>query len=427
MSWKRRKRLCEQRAEKQKTMRQMLELSEKEDRELTSEEASKFDDLSTESDTLTQEIARFDRMAEIEAEQREEPQPGRDDPNAPGPEQRDTTEQREERRQEAFDAFLRHGQDGLRPEHREILNPRNASEIVGAEERAMSVSGFGVVGTRGFSGQLVDAMKHFAGVREAGATVLRASTGNPFGIPTADDTGEVGQLLDENEEETNDDTTPTPGNVSLAPKKFSSKYIRLSLELIQDSEFDVEAYVREKAGERIGRIFNTYSTNGNGTTQPQGFTIAAAANNVETVKPAAISFDDLLNLMGKVDAAYWRLPSAGWQFHQQTLIDVRKLKDDNGRPIWTPAFNSEPERIHGYRLTLNNDLDAIADAEDNEALAAWGAWAKYVVRDVTQTVLIRDPFTFAKYGQVAFLVFSRHDGKLTDPKAVSLLTKKAAA
>jgi hypothetical protein len=50
-------------------------------------------------------------------------------------------------------------------------------------------------------------LKTFAGVREAGATILPTSDGNDLTVPKADDTSNTGQIVGEGVE---DNTEPIP-------------------------------------------------------------------------------------------------------------------------------------------------------------------------------------------------------------------------
>lgn len=426
MSWMQRKALLEKRADVQKQMKQILDGTsvtkdvKTETRDLTAEENGKFDELSKRSDELSGQIARFDRMIEIESEARSsQPQPGREGLEKPEPETR-SDDAKEEQRAAAVDQFLRHGEASLTAEQRSLI-------VASKEEtRALAISGFGVVGTRKMYGRLVESMKSFTGVIAAGAEVITTATGSQVTVPTADDTGNVGQLLGENTEETNM-TDPTVGNVNLDGYKYSSKIIRLSVELLQDQEFDLEGAVFGMAGRRIGRILNTHTTTGDGTSKPRGFAVAATAASmeVETADNATPDYADLLDLINKVDAAYWSLPSSGFQMNQSVLIAARKMKDGEDRPIWTPAFGDVEERIHGKKVTINNDLASYGGATAAK-VAAFGDWSNYKVRAVSNPVVLRLVERYAEFGQVGFLVLSRHDGDQTDSKSVAVLKLKAA-
>ncbi len=422
MSWQRIKGLKEKRADIQKQMKQILDGADTEKRDTSADENQRFDDLSKQSDEITGQIRREERMIELDAEaQRDLPQPGREDSKPEDTETRDkNSKDLEKRHTEAVDTFLRHGAAGLNNEQRALFMADQT------ELRALSVSGFGVVGPRGFYPKLVQSMKGYTGVLEAGAEVMNTSTGNQIPIPTSDDTSNSGHILGEAGEETNTDTAPTVGNVNMDAYRYSSKFIRVSLELLQDADFDVISYVLGIAGQRIGRALNAHTTNGDGSNKPRGFAVAASGQIVEAADDVNLTYDDLLDLMNGVDASYWNTPSSGFQLHQTTLIGARKLKDDNGQPIWSPAFGDVEERLMGKKVTINNSLSVYGGSE-NDVVGAFGDWSQYKVRNVSRPVITRANEKFIEFGQIGFIVFSRHDGDLADSKAIALLDLPAGS
>src|SRR5690606_10577729 len=111
-----------------------------------------------------------------------------------------------------------------------------------------------------------------------------------------------------------------------------------------------------------------------------------------------------------VDPAY-RM-QAEFMFHDQTLRELKKLRDQEGRPLWLPGIAvREPDTILGYRYVINQHMPQMA-AGQRSVLS--GAFSKYHIRDVMDILLIRLDEVYAEYGQVAFLAFSRHDGTLLD-------------
>jgi HK97 family phage major capsid protein len=111
---------------------------------------------------------------------------------------------------------------------------RNASQLgVGSTS-----TGGGTV-PQGFVNSLERALAAFGGIRSA-ADVIRTDTGAALPWPTVNDTGNSGELLAENTAATdNSANDPTFGQTTFGAYKFSSKVIRISYELIEDSAFDM--------------------------------------------------------------------------------------------------------------------------------------------------------------------------------------------
>jgi HK97 family phage major capsid protein len=93
--------------------------------------------------------------------------------------------------------------------------------------------------------------------------------------------------------------------VSLNVFKASSKIVAVPYELLQDTTIDMEAFIRNRLAQRLGRLGNTAFTVGTGTTQPDGIVPKATSGTVGTTgQTLTIIYDDLVNLVHSVDPAY---------------------------------------------------------------------------------------------------------------------------
>jgi HK97 family phage major capsid protein len=274
---------------------------------------------------------------------------------------------------------------------------------------------------------LIDALKDFSGVRQV-ATVLRTTQGNPLSYPTSDGTSETGELIAENTTATAAD--PTFGTVALTAYKFGSKIIAVPLELLRDSSIDVEAFVRQRIADRLGRIQNSYFTTGTGSSQPRGIVTGASSGKVGTTgQTTTIIYEDLVDLVESVDVAYLAGGKGRFMMSQTMRGTVRKLKDSTNRPIWTPSYDAgltgmTPDQMLGYDVIINNGM-AVPAA--NAKSLIFGDFSKYVIRDVMGIELFR--FTdsaYTKLGQVGFLAWMRSGGNLVDTKAVKYYAHSAS-
>lgn len=265
------------------------------------------------------------------------------------------------------------------------------------------------------AGELIKAMKAYGGMRAA-ATVFSTSQGNPMSWPTMDDTGNVGELVAENASAT--DLDPSFGSVGLNVFKYSSKVVAVPIELVQDSQVDIEATVVALLAERLARIQNTHFTTGTGTAQPRGIVTAAGSGVVLTTGNATtFGYDALVDLEHSIDAAYRNLPGVGFMMSDSALRVARKVKDTQGRPIFVPGYETgnpggAPDRLLGRAVVVNND---IAAPGANAKSVLFGVLNNYRIRDVMAATLFR--FTdsaYAKKGQVGFLAWQRAGGNLLD-------------
>jgi HK97 family phage major capsid protein len=272
--------------------------------------------------------------------------------------------------------------------------------------------------------QLVEALKAFGGMRSV-ATLIQTEMGNPLSFPTTDGTSETGELIAENTTATAAD--PTFGTVAVNAYKFSSKIIAVPFELLQDAQVDIEAFVRNRLADRIGRVTNTYFTTGTGSSQPRGVVTGASAGKTGTTgQTATVIFDDLVDLVHSVDPAY-RAGNCRFMMNDASLKVVRKIKDTAGRPVFIPGYDGlggpMPDNILGYGVTINQDVATMAA---NAKSILFGDFSKYIIRDVMGATLFR--FTdsaYAKLGQVGFLMWARSGGNLVDTGAVKYYANSA--
>ena len=280
--------------------------------------------------------------------------------------------------------------------------PRNQ-----AEARAQSTSGSagGYAIPQGFINQLEASLLAFGGMREV-ATVLRTAEGNDLPIPTVSDHSNVGAILSENSQVAEQDIAF--GQITLKAYKYSSKLIRVSAELLQDSAIDLESFIGGALGERIARIFNTHATTGDNSSKPQGITASGAG--VTAASATAITYGELVELQHSVDPSYRQ--NARFMMHDSTFKAIRKLLDSQNRPIFQPDISaSSPGTLLGSPVVINQDCATIAASAK---AIFFGDFSKYLIRDVQDFTLLRLEERYADYHQVGFVGFSRHDGRILD-------------
>lgn len=394
--------LQEQRASLTARMRALIEAAEAESRDFTAEEDTHW---RTINDDITALDHRIDRAQVLERTPREtRPAPNEPEPRVVG---RESEEYRA-----AFSAWLRHGpgggpsgDPGITPEQRTILHSG------GVESRIMGVStpsAGGYFVAPEFERRIEQAMLWFGGMREV-ATIVPTSDGADFAFPTSDDTSNTGERLAEGATIGTQDASI--GQRILKAYMYSSKLVRVSYQLLQDSAFDVESWLAALLGERIGRIQNTDFTLGTGANSPQGIMTNSVQGRAGAVGTStSVTWDDLLLLEHSVDIAYRRNPGVRWMFHDQTLRDIRRIKDGDGQYLWQPGVGAgAPNVISGYGYVINNDMATMAASANS---IVFGDMSKYLIRVVRGIQMVRLEELYAATLQVGFFAFARADGLL---------------
>lgn len=287
------------------------------------------------------------------------------------------------------------------------------------EHRAQSV---GTVGAGGYlvqttlSDALEEQLLYYANVREV-AQVIRTSTGNPYDIPTMNDTTNKGEIIAENTAYNAQDLAFS--KVTLNSYKYSSKLVLCSIELLQDSIVDIPSLLGKMLGERLGRIQADHFTTGTGSGQAQGLVTGATAG-VTAASATAIAVNDLLGLVHSVDRAYRQ--DAKFMMHDSIFLAIRKLQDTLGRPIFTESYVvGEPDRLFGYPVIINNSMASSIATGAKTIL--FGDFSKYIIRDALDVQILRLDERYAEYGQVAFTAIMRTDAKVLMSTAIRLLTQ----
>jgi len=399
------KALRDQRAEKAKEARALIESNT--GNAYTAEISAKVDALYEEIDRIDASIAAAEKQARIDGDaaqddaQRETEDRVR---SQLSPEQR----QQQDRYNAAFRTFLMRGERGMTADESAALIAGPA--VQNAQTTQTPATG-GYLVPAGWGGQLLEALATFGGMRDV-ATVFSTTGGNPLPWPTVDETAAEGEIVPENVAAADSDITF--GTTQIGARKYSSKVVTIPFELLQDQGpgIDVEAFIRRALAQRIFRITNRHFTVGSGTGEPEGLATAAPIGRTGlTGSAASVSLDDLIFLEHSVDPAYRSLPGVGFMFHDTTLRDLKRLKDGDGRPLWLPGYTSkEPDTLLRYKYTINQHMPQQAA---NAKSILFGDLSAYMIRDIMQVTLFRfDDSAYTKKGQIGFLAWSRHDGKL---------------
>jgi HK97 family phage major capsid protein len=197
---------------------------------------------------------------------------------------------------------------------------------------------------------------------------------------------------------------------------YTSKLVRVSLQLLQDSAFDIGAFLAEKLGERLSRATEAHFTTGTGSSQPKGAVTAAGDSSVQPdVSDGGVTYAELVDIMHALDPAYRQ--NARWMFHDDVLKEIKKLATIDGTLaapgfVWQAgAAPGQPDTILGKPYTVNQQMPQPTAA--NKAIL-FGDFSKYIIRDVLGIQMLRLSERYADYLQVGFIAFSRHDGDLLD-------------
>lgn len=251
------------------------------------------------------------------------------------------------------------------------------------------------------------------------ATVINTSSGDRK-IPVVASKGEASWIDEEGTFPESDDAF---GQVSISAYKVATM-LKVSDELLNDSAFNLEAYISKEFGRRIGAKEEEAFFVGDGTGKPTGiFNASGGAAEGTTTSTANITFDDVMDLFYSVKSPYRK--KAAWVLNDTTVKALRKLKDNNGNYIWQPSVQAgQPDMILNRPYHTSSYVPEVAAGAK---VMAFGDFSYYWIADRQGRSFKRLNELFAANGQVGFLASQRVDGKLILSEAVKTMMMKTTA
>ncbi len=390
--------LIEKRAKVWEAAKSFVDTHEKENGVLSAEDAATYDRMEKEIEDLT---AAIDRQQRAEAREAEFSKPV----NAPltgrpakqgedGKTGRASNAYRED-----FGAHLR----GKRPVHNVL------SEGVQADG--------GYLVPEEFERQIVTGLDE-ANVVRGLAKVITTSAERK--IPVAA-THSAAQWTAENGAYTESD--PTFEQKTIDAYKLTD-LVKVSIELLQDSMFDLESYIAAEFARAFGIAEEQAFCVGTGSGQPTGiFTANGGTVGVTAAAANAITADEIISLVYALKSPYRR--NAKFLMNDATVSMIRKLKDNNGAYLWQPSIQAgEPDRLLGYELFTSPYVPAVAAGA---LTAAFGDFKNYWIADRSGRTVQRLNELYSANGQVGFVATERVDGKVILPEGIQLLKMKAGS
>lgn len=390
-----------QRAELIKNATEIVEVAQKEGRSLNAEEKSKFDAMEADARGIKEQIDIIERTAEMKKELAANAEVREAAPKAT--------------RKGAFEKYLRNGMSSLNSNERSLMAELRgtATQVAGTD----NLGGFLV--PQDFSNEL-DMATLFTGEVERLAKKLNTAGGALLDYPTINDTATDANLTSEAAAVTVQDMTFA--NAQLSAYNYASQ-VRVSMQLLQDNAFDLNAFLAEAMGERIARATNGAFTTGTGSSQPQGIITGATLGNT-AASATAIAADDILDLIHSIDPSYRNKPTFGLMAHDNVIAAIRALGlgSANDFPIFIPSMEAgQPDKLFGYNIYYNNDMESSIATGNKTLLAA--DFSKFVVRSAGGVQMVRLNERYMDELEVGFVSYARKDSKVLDTRAVKYLAQ----
>ncbi len=220
--------------------------------------------------------------------------------------------------------------------------------------------------------------------------------------------------------------TPQIERISIPVHELSAMP-RASQRLLDDAAFDIEAWIAGSVATKFARTESAAFVGGDGIEKPMGFLSHPIADNatwtwgeigyVATGVDGGLSdADKLIDLVYALGAEY--RANGTFVMNSKTVSVVRKMKDADGRFLWTDGMGAgEPARLLGHPVLVCEDMPDIATGA---AAIAFGDFnAGYTVVERPDLRVLRDPFSAKPH--VLFYASKRVGGDVSDFAAIKVL------
>jgi HK97 family phage major capsid protein len=250
------------------------------------------------------------------------------------------------------------------------------------------------------------------------AKVITTASGDRK-IPVVASKGSASWIEEEGATPESDDSF---GQVSISAYKLGT-LLKVSEELLNDSVFNLEAYIAKEFSRRIGAKEEEAFFIGDGLGKPTGIFNATggAEEGLTAASSTAITVDEIMDLYYSLKSPYRK--NANFILNDATIKAIRKLKDGNGNYIWQPSITAgTPDTILNSPVKTSSYVPTIAAGAKT---IAFGDFSYYWVADRQGRSFKRLNELYATTGQVGFMATQRVDGKLILPEAIKVLKQKA--
>lgn len=381
---------------------------------------------------------------------------------------RDENDSLEKRHEQAFVKWFKRGDRSLTAEERATLDSGHglstAPNSAGISGGATGYDG-GYLVPQGFWANLQIALKAYGGLLSH-AKVLSTDSGQPMPWPTVDPTAVTGSYLTEqNQLGFGGDSAGTDyqfGQAMLNAWTIVSGVILASVQLIEDSAFDVDGFVSDRIGEAIGRKVAAELHTGTGSTAFLGietaliakghgasygtggvylsgtatkFAATAAGNASTFAAPSGaaklanglIGYDDLIGMEVTVDPAYRASGRCVYVCNDQTAAMLRTVTDAYGHPLWSPNVQAgQPSSLYSYPVVIDQQTSNVSTTASTAGGLLFGDFSTaMVVRQVNGAHVMRLTERYADYLQVGYLGYVRMDARSNDLRAAALYSTNA--
>jgi HK97 family phage major capsid protein len=353
-------------------MQAIINVAEEDDRDLTAEEQTAFDDLKAQKTTLDTRIARLEEM-EASASALNTVVPARSSgasiQRPGGPEAR--------REFENMGEFLHAVRFNPNDQRLNYVENAAAGEMSAEQRMDDGAAGGFMVPTQ--IRQTLLSMPAQGAIIRPRATVLEAGSppDSAITMPALDQTGSspenmFGGVKVEwiGEGDDKPETDMKLREITLAPHEVAGTIV-VTDKLLRNWQAASSVLDTQLRG-AVAQSEDFKFLNGSGIKSPLGILKASATYRVKRAVANRITYDDVAEMVGR------GMGNGLFVFSRGALVDLMKLKDNEGRPLWIPSMREgEPGTLLGRAAIMSDRNPALGQLGD----LWYGDLSQYLIKD----------------------------------------------
>ncbi len=368
--------------------------------EVTTEDRSNFDRMIADADAMSADITRMKAVEDFNSERRSSRRPPR-----AGFGNEDHSDETTTNQKRAFKEWFRTGQ--ISSENRAFLRTEEQRDL-GAGTISDPITGGNVLVPTGFDPIFHASLKNYGQLADA-VGQLSTSSGGPLLIAADNDTAQGLTLVGEAVAAV--ETDPTVSGQTSYTDTLTSGLVKISNQLLQDSEFDLDSWIANKFGLRYYRGLTKMITQGNGSNIPA----LASTLGATSVNPTTITYTDIVGLYGSLDAAY--VQNASWVMTTATRAVLMGQLSTTGQPILQMDVSGNPfSSIFGRPIVISEFSPAVAAT--NKPILFGDLKSAYVLRKAGGFAIKRLDQLFALTNETGYVLFARAGAYNVNPGTV---------
>lgn len=379
------KKLAEQRAAFAKEMQDILDKAETEERAMTEEESSRFDELEGKIKDIDRTIKAEERARDlslnvVDDKRKEELR----------------AEEKEEQEERAFGNYIRG-----------IVSEERASNLTSGDN--------GAVIPTSIANKIIKKVLEICPIYQL---ATRYNVGGTLTIPYYDETTTAITMAYSTEFTELESSSGKFKSIEL--KGFlAGALTKVSKSLVNNSQFDIVNFVINQMAENIARWIENELLNGtdekiDGLAKSKQVVTAAAAN--------AITADELIDLQETVPDAFQ--PGCIWIMNKDTRTAIRKLKDSDGDYILQKDMTAKwGYRLFGADVYCSDNMSKMAAGKMAIAYGDMSGLAVKVSEDMNIEVLRE---RFATEHAIGVVGWMEMDAKIENEQKIAILKMKAS-